>query len=437
MFDHLQIPDRRERWLVGCADAALAPFAAMRGWRRVPAPEVPPRRVLLLRLERIGDLLMTLDAIRAVRARAPAAEIRLVVGSWNAALARLVPAVDRVESLDAPWLSQEGTRSSVREVAARILRWRRHDFDLAINFEPDVRSNALLAAGGARRRIGYATGGGGGFLTGALRYDRGTHATANALRLVERALPAGRASPGTGPPRGIHEPCPDGRRAAQRAPSGARAPRGIRASVRPGIAGPDPAGADPPLRIPADAETRAARRLASHAGRGPLIGVNPGAGRAVKEWPAACFAAAAAALAESEDATIVLLGSASDAAATAGVRAALPRGVRLIDLAGDAPLVDLAAVLRRLALLVTPDTGPMHLAAAVGTPVVGIFGPSDPVRYAPLSPRAAVVHADLWCRPCNRMRRPPRRCSSGTPDCLARVGVDAVVDAARRLLRQR
>ena len=391
MFDHLQIPDRRERWLVGCADAALAPFAALRGWRRAPAPEVPPRRVLLLRLERIGDLLMTLDAIRAVRARAPAAEIRLVVGSWNAALARLVPAVDRVESLDAPWLSREGTRSSPREVAARILQWRRHDFDLAINFEPDVRSNALLAAGGARRRIGYATGGGGGFLTGALRYDRGAHAAANALRLVERALPAG----------------------------------------------PDPAGADPPLRIPADAETRAARRLASHAGRGPLVGVNPGAGRAVKEWPAACFAAAAAALAESEDATIVLLGSASDAAATAGVRAALPRGVRLIDLAGGAPLVDLAAVLRRLALLVTPDTGPMHLAAAVGTPVVGIFGPSDPVRYAPLSPRAAVVHADLWCRPCNRMRRPPRRCSSGTPDCLARVGVDAVVDAARRLLRQR
>ena len=99
--------------------------------------------------------------------------------------------------------------------------------------------------------------------------------------------------------------------------------------------------------------------------------------------------------------------------------------------------MDLAAVLRRLALLVTPDTGPMHLAAAVGTPVVGIFGPSDPVRYAPLSPRAAVVHADLWCRPCNRMRRPPRRCSNGTPDCLARVGVDAVVDAARHLLRQR
>ena len=116
---------------------------------------------------------------------------------------------------------------------------------------------------------------------------------------------------------------------------------------------------------------------------------------------------------------------------------ALPGHVRHIDLAGDAPLVDLAAVLARLSLLVTADTGPMHLAAAVGTPVVGIFGPSDPVRYAPLTPRSAVVHTDLWCRPCNRMRRPPQRCANGTPDCLTRVGIDAVVAAARRLIRER
>ena len=130
----------------------------------------------------------------------------------------------------------------------------------------------------------------------------------------------------------------------------------------------------------------------------------------------------------------MLLGAAARTAAAAAVRNALPPHARLIDLAGGAPLVDLAAVLRRLSVLVTADTGPMHLAAATGTPVVGIFGPSDPVRYAPLSPRSAVVRADLWCRPCDRMRRPPRRCRNGTPDCLARVRADAVVDAARRLL---
>ena len=191
------------------------------------------------------------------------------------------------------------------------------------------------------------------------------------------------------------------------------------------------------LRIPEDAQARADRLLEAHDRRGPLVGVNSGAGRAIKEWPTDRLAAAATDLAECDQATIVLLGSAAERATAGSVRDAIPRHVRRIDLAGDVPLVDLAAVLARLSVLVTPDTGPMHLAAAVGTPVIGIFGPSDSVRYAPLTPRSAVVHADLWCRPCNRMRRPPQRCASGTPDCLTRVGVDAVVAAARRLIDRR
>ena len=353
---------------------------------------------------------MILDAIGAVRARAPEAEISLAVGSWNAELARLVPAVDRVDTIDAPWLSQEGTRSSVQEAVRRIARWQRNDLDLAINFEPDIRSNALLAASGARRRVGYATGGGGGLLTTALRYDQAAHTAANALRLVEQALP------------GSGFPADEASGTVLRTPE---------------EAGEWPGNPRPALRIPEEALARADRLLAAHDRRGPLVGVNPGAGRAIKEWPVERFAAAATDLAERDRATIVLLGSAAERATAGAVRDAMPEHVRRIDLAGDVPLVDLAAVLARLSVLVTPDTGPMHLAAAMGTAVVGVFGPSDPARYAPLTPRSAVVHADLWCRPCNRMRRPPQRCASGTPDCLTRVGVDAVVAAARRLIRER
>ena len=433
VFDHLQIADRRERWLVGCADAVVAPLAAIEQWRRAAAPEDAPRRVLLLRLERIGDLLMILDAIYAVRARAPAAEISLAVGSWNADLARLVPAVDRVETIDAPWLSQEGTRSSPRDLASRIARWRRDDLDLAINFEPDIRSNALLVASGARRRVGYATGGGGGFLTTALRYDRTAHTAVNALRLVERALPAD-ASAAAG---GAAATLPTARPADPTREVPEAAGSALGRSDGAGPTGEAPGTGRAALRIPEDAQARADRLLAAYDRRGPLVGINPGAGRAIKEWPAGRFAAAALELAERDGATIVLLGSAADRKTAGAVRDALPGHVPRIDLAGDAPLVDLAAVLGRLSVLITADTGPMHLAAALETPVVGIFGPSDPVRYAPLSPRSAVVHADLWCRPCNRMRRPPQRCASGTPDCLTRVGVDAVVEAARRLMRDR
>jgi ADP-heptose:LPS heptosyltransferase len=76
----------------------------------------------------------------------------------------------------------------------------------------------------------------------------------------------------------------------------------------------------------------------------------------------------------------------------------------------------------------------MHLAAALGVPVVAIFGPSDPARYAPRDDRTRVVRVELPCSPCNRIRRPPARCVGRVPDCLLGVSADAVCDAAVELL---
>lgn len=403
MFDHLQIDDRRERWLVGCADLLMKPFGDIGGWRRAD-PAGAPRRVLLFRLERIGDLLMTLDAIGAVRRLLPDGELHLVVGSWNAELAGLIPAVDRVETLDVPWLSRGRAPTPPGALAAQAARWRREGFDLAINFEPDIRSNLLAAASGAARRVGFASKGGGAFLTHPHLYDPSAHVAANALRLVERTLPSfSRRANATGQADESPVPC-------------------------------EPPAASSPLRIPEHAHARAERLLAARDRPGPLIGLNPAAGRAVKEWPAERFATAAARLAERTPATFVLLGTAAERAHADAVTRALPASIRPVDLVGRAPLVDLAAILQRMALLITGDTGPMHLAAAVGTPVLAIFGPTDPRRYAPLHTHSTVIHADLWCRPCNRVRRPPARCRGVTPDCLTGVSVEAVVGAALDLL---
>ena len=102
----LQIYDPRERRIVAAADGVLAIGAAVaRLWARLwprRAPASPPRRILLLRLERIGDLLMSAAAIESVRARAPEAAIDLVVGSWNRSIAERLHGIDRVETLDAP-----------------------------------------------------------------------------------------------------------------------------------------------------------------------------------------------------------------------------------------------------------------------------------------------------------------------------------------------
>ena len=380
MFDHLQIHDTRERLIVGVADAALAPLR----WGRARSVAGPVGRVLLLRLERIGDLLMVLDAIRDARAAWPHAEIDLAVGSWNAPVAALIPEVSRVEIADVPWLAREGRGDTWPALVAKARRWRTRDYDVVVNFEPDIRSNFLAWLTGAPIRLGYSTGGGGAWLTDALEYEPASHVAVNARQIIARA--AGRAAP-------------------------------------------DQAGSGrwPQLVPPPDAVARA-EALVGDAPR-PLVGVHVSGGRESKQWHLDRFAAVARELALTRGATIVLTGSDSDRPLVNQVASQLG-GLRVIDACGALDLPALAALLARLDLLITGDTGPMHLASAMGTPLVALFGPSNPARYGPLGPGAHVIRIDLWCSPCGRVRLPPERCRGHVPDCLDGIDVARVVAAA-------
>jgi ADP-heptose:LPS heptosyltransferase len=393
VFNHLQIYDSRERLIVGCADALLRGSAAAVRWWPARRPPAVARRILLLRLERIGDLLMTLGALESVRARAPHAEIHLVVGSWNASLARLVPGIDSHETLDVPWLARQDAGASVGALVRRAWAWRPRGFDLALNFEPDIRSNLLLALSGAPRRVGFSSGGGGAFLTSALSYAPTAHTAANALRLIDAALPvaAGTAGPTTRYPR---------------------------------------------LPVPDEARREARRLLGNADASRLLVGLHASGGRPIKHWHPDRFAQVATRLARGLPATIVLTGTPEDRALVDRIISVLPADVTVLDVAGSMALPVFAGLLEQLSLFVTGDTGPMHLAAALGTPVVALFGPSDPGRYGPLTDRARVVTADLWCRPCSRVRRPPARCVGHVPDCLNSIDVEAVCRAADDLLNE-
>lgn len=396
MATELDIYDARERRLVRLADLGLAALTLPARWQRPGAP-APPDRVLLLRLERIGDLLMSLGAIRAVRRLAPHAEITLVVGSWNESLARLVPGVDRIETLDAPWLTRDTRAPAVSALGRRAVAWRGRRFHLSLNFEGDLRSHLLPWIAGTARRVGFAMAGGSPLLTDVVEHDSSRHTALNGLALVERAfdLPAGSL---------------------------------------PGPADPAATG-DWRLTLPVEARAAAGASLGDIPQGQPLIAVHPGGGRAVKQWHPARFAQAAGELAHELGAAVLLTGSDDDRPVIDAVAAALvARSVPLVRPVGSADLVVLAALLERCRLLVTGDTGPMHLAAAVGTPVVAVFGPSMPWRYAPLPVAHRIVRVDLPCSPCNRIRRPPARCQGHVPDCLEGVSAAAVLHAARALL---
>jgi ADP-heptose:LPS heptosyltransferase len=386
-MSRLTITDRRERALVRVADALLAVAALARSGHVRPASA---RRVVCLRLERIGDLLMTIPAILDLKEVFPSASIDLVVGHWNRDVASVIPGVDRIETLDASWLSRgaggRGTMSLVREARG----WRSRRYDLAINFEPDLRGNLVMAAIGAAWTAGFVSGGGSALLDTALEYDPAIHTADNGRALV--------------------------RAVASTAPSDERASR------------------TSPLTIPLANRDEAARLLARFNGARP-IGIHVSAGRAIKQWPESRFRDVAEHLVGQRNAAIVLTGAVSDRAQVAVVRAALPSS-RVLDLTDGVDLLTAAAVLERLDLLVTGDTGPMHLAHAVGTPVVAVFGPSDPVRYAPRGLHDRVVRVDLPCSPCNRIRVPPARCTGHTPDCLAGVEVSAVLRAIDDVLEE-
>jgi ADP-heptose:LPS heptosyltransferase len=332
---------------------------------------------------------MTLEAIEAARTAWPDAEIDLAVGGWNQALATLIPGLTRVERADAPWLTRAGEDAGGwGELVSQARRWRRRQYDIAINFEPDIRSNFVAWLSGALRRVGYSSGGGGAFLTDAPPYAPDRHVAVNAAALVSRAA-------GTSvPPAGEHR--------------------------------------RPPLTLPPGARAQAARLFGS-APR-PWIGVHASGGRESKQWHLDRFAEVARRLAGRHGGTIVLTGSAGDRPLVERVRQSMT-DLRVLDAAGALDLPALAALLGELDVFVTGDTGPMHLAAAMGAPIVALFGPSNPVRYGPRALAERILRVDLPCSPCGQVRLPPERCRGHVPECLDRIGVDDVVAAADAILR--
>lgn len=162
---------------------------------------------------------------------------------------------------------------------------------------------------------------------------------------------------------------------------------------------------------------------------GPWVGLSPGAAYGpAKRWPAERFAALAGALQDEFMAGIVLLGGPDDREAADRVKVLMPRAPK--DLTGRTTLRQALGILANLKLLVTNDSGLMHAAAALGTPLVAIFGSTDPVATGPFASQATVLHYPRDCAPCFK-----RTCPIDYP-CLTDITVAEVMAAARAWLME-
>jgi heptosyltransferase-2 len=348
---------------------------ALRGARALPNPEAV-RAVLVRAANWVGDALLGTPALAAVRRAFPGAHLAVVARPSVREVFAGSPDVDEVIAAPARSLARAPGQG-----LALVRALRRRGFDLAVLL-PNAFEAALLARlARIPHRVGYATDGRRPLLTVAVPRPRG---------LLER--------PQVEYYLGLTD-----------------------------ALGWPRAGAVPRLPVGAAAEAEAEALLAGAEAGHRRVALNPGSSYgSAKRWPAERYAALADRLREREGAGIVLVGGPGDRAAARAVLAAM-RGPAL-DLTGRTGLQGLGACLRRMACLVTNDTGGMHVAAAVGTPVVAIFGPTDPRATAPLGDGHRLVRHPVPCSPCLLRECPiDHRCMTG-------ISVDRVAHEVQALL---
>jgi len=161
-----------------------------------------------------------------------------------------------------------------------------------------------------------------------------------------------------------------------------------------------------------------------------LVAIAPVDRRGVRSWPLERFVMAASALGRMHGVRIVLIGASTSRKKSAQFRAAV--GDKLVDLLGKTRVGHLGPLLRRVNLLIANDSAPIHIAAAVGTPVLALFGPTNPVRARPYGDGHVVLRTDISCSPCEK-----RTCANPNQfECLTAIAVTDVVETARTMLNR-
>ena len=182
------------------------------------------------------------------------------------------------------------------------------------------------------------------------------------------------------------------------------------------------------LHVPRVDREDVARMMSSLETGEPVVAVAPGAKSSIKRWHTAGFAEVIKRLIEEAKAKVILVGDSQDKSIARDIKLFL--GTDITDLCGRTSLCQLAAVVEGTDLLITNDSAPLHIAGAVGTDVLAIFGPTDPREYGPTGPGDRVIRAGLKCSPCNRAQ------CLHNHECMKNITPDEVFTAARDMLKK-
>ncbi len=393
---------RRERFRIGWARLLdrfpgrwLVWLCALRRGSGRNELEGRPRKILFIKLWGMGSVILSQPALAELRRLHPGATLHYLTFEQNRDLFEWIPEVDKVHAV--PFHS---LRAFLKNSLWLIGWLRRERYDLIVDAEFLANYSTLVARISSPKAslVGFSR-------TQDMR-----------SRLLDVCVPL--QSQGHVRNRFLDLVRPDKGGQDYRAAPRLRAPR------------PRPAGA---ILSPA---------LPVELGAFLVVNVNAGPLAPERRWPRSRFVELAGLLLERYDAGIVLIGSASERPYVEPVAEALA-GQRVLNLCGELTLGRLASLLQDSSLLISNDSGPLHLAAALDVPLVGFFGPESPTRYGPVSRRRLVFYRGLPCSPCMSVANAKAvRCSNGLR-CLQGLEVSAI--AARlfhfvdqyRLLKRR
>ena len=342
-----------------------------------------PKKILVRSTNWIGDSVMTTPALRGIREAFPESEITLLAYPWVSDVFRYSPRVDHIFPFE-----KKTRHKGITGIFRLAGELRQENYDCAILFQNAFEAAFLTKLAGIPVRGGYTTDGRGFLLT---------HKVEKAPDIVvkhqvfyyQRIL------------RGL----------------------GIQTSSD-----------DLELFIPGFEIDQAKAILHEKIGRPAstslLIGFNPGAAFGpAKKWPAAHYAELALRLAKHFDPHILLFGSGADRSTTAEIMERVGNKARLVDLAGQTKLIGAIALIGECDAFVTNDSGLMHVAAALHTPQIAIFGSTDHIATGPFSASAVVIHKELPCSPCKQ-----KKCPEKHFQCMKMISSAEVYQAMVKLL---
>jgi ADP-heptose:LPS heptosyltransferase len=414
----------KKRWIVFCISLIdSVGYSVVNILKRFKKPHPAPdciKNILIFKLDHIGDVLMVTPALKFLKSRYRGASITVVVGSWSKDILKDNPDVDEILVYDAYWFNRnKGKKFNMKKTWRFIQEMRRKKFDIFYSFRGDFMGILIGAILRIPIRIGFNNGGGGFLLTNSLTPLENAHQ-------IEQFLYAARENSFN------IQFCSGDKDSRSYSYAEKRDNIGEVNLMRIVIAGEDMRFADTfikqySMQSPLHPFKKGVGAPIRRMGRGIFVGFHMGAGYSSKLWIPEKYGILIKRLHEDFGIRAILVGGEEDEAIIKRIQSII-LDTGSMNSAGRTNIKETAALIEKCRLFIGNDSAPVHIAAAVGVPVIVIFSAANnPVGWKPVGKDVICITKDVPCRSCEKSECVDTK-------CMRMVTVDEVYDKAKEIL---